>query len=175
MFVRFFWFPEEPETTENSLHLCVRIRFVRDGKRYFGGVLGDFSPFFRGFFPIVWRRTENQSKPNEKSFSWDWKIKVSQTEFLGAWNRILASVFRYLNELCMQKRKSMMSFLFLFLCHGWSAVARFCGGCGDGCHRKAVTSFPFVFPSVRVDGVFSSGIRDGREYSILARTVWQNC
>ena len=69
MFVRFFLCFDRLKTSKTAL-ICMLKSGERRGKmRYFGGILGDFSPFFRGIFPIVWRRTENQSKPNEKTFS----------------------------------------------------------------------------------------------------------
>lgn len=88
-------------------------------KRVKCGILGAFWGSFPRFFEVCclsfeanWKivllQTKNHSHEIEKS-------KCSKTAFLGAYNRIFTSFFRYLHELHSPKYKSMMLLLFLFL------------------------------------------------------------
>mgnify|MGYP000021204446 CR=1 FL=1 len=138
-----------------------------------GAFWGSFPRFFEDFclsfeanWKIVLLQTKNHSHEIEKS-------KCSKRHFRGLTIVFLPPFFAICMNFTAQNIRAWCSSFLCFLCHGESAVARFCGAYGYGCHRKTVQAFFLYEGQPCVAGVFSFGFPKGGKYSILAKvTSW---
>ena len=106
-----------------------------------GAFWGSFPRFFEDFclsfeanWKIVLLQTKNHSHEIEKS-------KCSKRHFRGLTIVFLPPFFAICMNFTAQNIRAWCSSFLCFLCHGESAVARFCGAYGYGCHRKTVQAF----------------------------------
>lgn len=132
-----------------------------------GAFWGSFPRFFEDFclsfeanWKIVLLQTKNHSHEIEKS-------KCSKWHFRGLTIVFLPPFFAICMNFTAQNIRAWCSSFLCFLCHGESAVARFCGAYGYGCHRKTVQAFFLYEGQPCVAGVFSFGFPKGGKYSIL--------
>lgn len=146
-------------------------------KRVKRGILGAFWGSFPRFFEVCclsfeanWKIVLLQTKNHSHEIG---KSKCSKRHFWGLAIVFLPPFFAICMNFTAQNKRAWCSSFLCFLCHGKSAVARFCGAYGYGCHRKTVQAFFLYEGQPCVAGVFSFGFPEGGKYSILAKvTSW---
>ena len=130
---------------------------------------------FGGVFPVFSRIFVFRLKQIGKSFCCKRKIILMRLKnqsvpngiFGGLRSFFLPPFFAICMNFTAQNIRAWCSSFLCFLCHGESAVARFCGAYGYGCHRKTVQAFFLYEGQPCVAGVFSFGFPKGGKYSIL--------